>query len=208
MKQPSPQVQRCFYNELLPPDWEPGETCCVCDSLVIRQCLQALKISIPYLPFSGAESKCYNSCVCICFLWGQREAKETTKQSKSQLFLHLCKDYRSRCTLFVSSGCLIRLLSFYINNLWEAYHYCHMYGVSAVLALHCRITLKHTPDGCLGLNISFPLQQHVSSHIWGPTKWTVTAIWCAWGLCWTDGFILNLLNTMEPKGSSRTYLMF
>lgn len=76
MKQPSLQVQRFFYNELLPPYWEPGETCCFCHFLVIRQCLQALKISIPHLPFSGAESKCYNSCVCICFLWGRQRPKK------------------------------------------------------------------------------------------------------------------------------------
>lgn len=60
---------RCFSNQLLPPYWEPGDTCCVCHFLVIRQCLKASKISIPHLPFPGAESKCYNSCLCICFPW-------------------------------------------------------------------------------------------------------------------------------------------
>lgn len=71
IKQPSQQVQSPFFSEFTASLLEPGETCCVCLFLVIRQRLQALKISIPYLSSSGAESKCYNSCVCICFLWGR-----------------------------------------------------------------------------------------------------------------------------------------
>lgn len=114
-RRPSLQVQKCFYSELLPPPQEPGQTRCVCHSLVIRQRLPAPKISSPHLSPSGEECKCSNSCVYL-FPLGQIEAKETTKQSKSQFFPHLHKGYRSRCTVFVSSGCIISSLSFYINN--------------------------------------------------------------------------------------------
>lgn len=146
-RRPSLQVQKCFYSELLPPPREPGQTRCVCHSLVIRQRLPAPKISSPHLSPSGEECKCSNSCVYL-FPLGQIEAKETTKQSKSQFFPHLHKGYRSRCTVFVSSGCIISSLSFYINNVWAAYRSCHMYKSECCLSYANSTDIQDAPDGC------------------------------------------------------------
>lgn len=54
-KWPSLQVQGCFSKELLPPYWEPGETCCVCHFLLLGNVWG--HPNIPHLPFSGAENK-------------------------------------------------------------------------------------------------------------------------------------------------------
>lgn len=104
IKQPSLQVQKCFYNELQPPYWDPGETCCVCHFLVIRPRLQAPKISIPCLPSSGTESKCCNSCVYICFLWGRkrpRKSQNRLNHSSSFSYIRIQKQVRNACLFWM-----------------------------------------------------------------------------------------------------------